>query len=1059
MFVNYFIRNPVFATVCSLFILIAGGVSLPFLPIEQYPDISPVQVVVSANYQGASADVVEETVTTVLEREINGVEGMRYMTSQSSNDGTSSITVTFEPGRNKDLAAVDVQNRVNLAEPQLPASVRQTGISVSKQSSAIVLGMGIYGDKGQYNEIFLSNYADLYIIDRLKRLPGVGTIASFGERRYAMRIWVDPMRLASRDLTAQDVVDALEEQNLQVGAGKIGQAPTKNEQLYQIDLIARGRLLEASEFGDIVLKSDGVGNLVKLKDVGRTELGAESYSTFSRLNGKPSFGMGVNQLPGSNALAVAQAVKAEMTKLAKDFPPGVTYDIPYDPTKFVEESRREVIKTLYEAILLVILTIFIFIQDWRATLIPAITIPISLIGTFAAMKVFGFTFNSLSLFGITLATGLVVDDAIVVIENIDRLLKEERLSPLEAAFKAMKEVTGAVIATSLVLIAIFIPVAFFPGTTGALYKQFALTIAFSVIISTFNALTFTPAIAALLLTGKIPQNRIFEVINWVIDGIRRIYARLLIFVIKIRYLVLAGFVFLLLMTGVVYARTPTAFLPEEDQGYFINVIQGPDGSSIDYTRRVVKQVEEKVGIIQEEVAGTFAIGGFSTVSGNSANNGIMFVPLKPWDERRTVEQSAISLVNKVRGPLLGGISDSLVIPVNPPTIQGLGSVGGFTFELQDRGNNGIEKLVEYKDLILAKAAQQPELKGVFATFSANMPQIVIDVDRNKAKALGIDIDDIFNTLQTYLGGRYVNDFNLFNRSYRVYIQADSDSRDNPEDIGALQVRSQSGRIIPLSNLVTLTNTVGAQVISHYNLFPSIEINGVAAPNYSSGQAIQAMERIAAEVLPRDMSYEWSGLSLEELTSGGQAPLIFGLGLLFVFLILAAQYNNWIDPIIILLSVPPAILGALLAQQSRGFANDVYCQIGLVLLIGLASKNAILIVEFANQLREEGLSITQAAIKASEARLRPILMTSFAFILGLLPMVFSSGAGAISRESLGTAVNGGMLASTFLSLAIVPVLYILINQLRQGIIDRFRVDRIPPISPNFPVKEPVDANRD
>jgi hydrophobic/amphiphilic exporter-1 (mainly G- bacteria), HAE1 family len=997
-------------------------------------------VVVSANYQGASADVVEKTVTTVLERQINGVEGMRYMTSQSSNDGTSSITVTFETGRDKDLAAVDIQNRVNLAEPQLPDSVRQTGVSVTKQSSSIVIGMGIYGDKAQYDEVFLSNYADLYILDRLKRLPGVGTVQSFGERRYAMRVWVDPARLASRGLTAQDAVDALEEQNLQVGAGKIGQAPTKNEQLYQIDLIARGRLLEASEFEDIVLKSDGAGNLVKLKDIGRAELGAESYDTFTRLNGKPSFGMGVNQLPGSNALAVANAVKEEMLKLSKDFPSGIKYDIPYDPTKFVEESRREVIKTLYEAILLVILTIFIFIQDWRATIIPAVTIPISLIGTFAAMKVFGFTFNSLSLFGITLATGLVVDDAIVVIENIDRLIREEGLSPTEAAFKAMREVTGAVIATSLVLIAIFIPVAFFPGTTGALYKQFALTIVFSVIISTFNALTLTPSLSALFLKGASPKNKIFDVINWFLDGLRGNYDRMLAFVIKIKYLIAAGFVFLLLSTGVVYANTPTAFLPEEDQGYFINVIQGPDGSSIDYTRRVVKQVEEKVSIIKEDVAGTFAIGGFSTVSGNSANNGIMFVPLIPWDERKTAEQSAISLVDKVKGPLLGGISDSIVIPVNPPTIQGLGSVGGFTFELQDRGNNGIEKLVQYKDQLIAKASQQPELQGLFTTFSASMPQLTIDVDRNKAKALGVDIDEIFNTLQTYLGGRYVNDFNLFNRSYRVYIQADAENRDNPEDIGALQVKSASGQMIPLSNLVTLKDTVGAQVISHYNLFPAIEINGAAAPGYSSGEAIQAMERVAAEVLPRDMGYEWSGLSLEEITSGGQAPFIFGLGLLFVFLILAAQYNNWIDPIIILLSVPPAVLGALLAQQSRGFANDVYCQIGLVMLIGLSSKNAILIVEFANQLREEGLSITKAALKASETRLRPILMTSFAFILGLLPMVFSSGAGSVSRESLGTAVNGGMMATTFLSLAIVPVLYILINQVRESILKRFNVDR-------------------
>ncbi|MBW4541249.1 MAG: efflux RND transporter permease subunit [Myxacorys chilensis ATA2-1-KO14] len=1026
MFADFFIKRPVFATVCSLIVLIAGAVSLPLLPIEQYPDISPVQVAVVSNYQGASADVVEKTVTSLLERQINGVEGMRYMTSISSNDGTSQITVTFEPGRNKDLAAVDVQNRVSLAEPTLPEPVRQTGVRVSKQSSSIVLGMGIYGDKGQYDNIFLSNYADLYVLDRIKRIPGVGNVQPFGERRYAMRIWLDPSRLASRALTAQDVVSALQEQNIQVGAGQIGQPPVKDDQMFQIDLIAQSRLTTKEEFEDLTLKTGSDGTLVKLKDIGRAELGAESYTSFSRYNGFPSFGMGVNQLPGSNALAVAHAVKQEMEKASKDFLPGMTYAIPYDPTLFVEESRREVIKTLYEAIILVVITIFVFIQDWRATLIPTITIPISLIGTFAIMKVFGFTFNSLSLFGITLATGLVVDDAIIVIENIDRLMKDHNMPPLQAASEAMREVTGAVIATSLVLMAVFVPVAFFPGTTGALYKQFALTIAFSVVLSTFNALTLTPALSALLLKGETPNNRVFRAINRGIDAVRNGYRHSLGLAVRLKYAIAGLFVTLLCVTGVVYLNTPTAFLPEEDQGYFINVIQGPDGTSINHTRDVIAKVEQTVGMIKEEVAGTFALGGFSTVSGNSANNGIMFVPLKPWDERRKAEQASTALIDKVRGPLLGGISNALVIPINPPTIQGLGSVGGFTFELQDRGDNGIDKLVEAKNQIVAQAGKRPELKGVFTTFSASMPQLKIDVDRNKAKALGIPLSDIFGTLQTNLGGRYVNDFNLFNRSYRVYVQADSGFRSNPDDIGALQVRTNAGQMVPLSNLVKITPTTGAQVINHYNLFPSIEINGVAAPGFSSGQAIKAMEQVAAEVLPKDMGYEWSGISLEEQTSGGLAPLIFGLGLVFVFLVLAAQYENFIDPVIILLSVPLAILGALLAQKVRGFSNDVYCQIGLVMLIGLASKNAILIVEFANQLRERGLSITKAAIAASESRLRPILMTSLSFVLGLVPMMLSSGAGAVSRQSLGTAVNGGMILSTLLSLFIVPVLYILIS---------------------------------
>ncbi len=1054
MFADFFIKRPVFASVCSLMILIAGAVCLPLLPIEQYPDISPVQIAVTANYQGASADVVEKNVTSVLERQINGVEGLRYMTSISSNDGGAQITATFEPGRNKDLAAVDVQNRVSLAEPQLPDSVRQTGVRVSKQSSSIVLGMGIYGDKGQYDNIFLSNYADLYVLDRLKRIEGVGNVQAFGERRYAMRIWLDPTRLASRSLTAQDVVDALSEQNIQVGAGQIGQPPMKEDQMFQIDLVAQSRLTTKDEFEDITLKTGSNGTLVKLKDVGRAELGAESYSSFSRYNGFPCFGMGVFQLPGSNALEVAKAVKAEMKAASKDFPAGMTYAIPYDPTLFVEESRKEVIKTLYEAILLVVLTIFIFIQDWRATLIPAITIPISLIGTFAIMKVFGFTFNSLSLFGITLATGLVVDDAIIVIENIDRLMKDQHMPPLQAASVAMREVTGAVVATSLVLMAVFVPVAFFPGTTGALYKQFALTIAFSVALSTFNALTFTPALSALLLKGHEQNNRVFRIVNRGIDVMRSSYRKTLTLFVHFKYTVLGIFIALLCLTGWVYVHTPSAFLPEEDQGYFINVIQGPDGSSVNYTRNVIEKVENAVKTIKEEVAGTFALGGFSTVSGNSANNGIMFVPLVPWGERTKPDQQATALINKVRDPLMNGLSEALVIPINPPTIQGLGSVGGFTFELQDRGSNGIDKLVAAKDALVAEANKQPELKGVFTTFSAKMPQLKIEVDRNKAKALNVPISQVFGALQTYLGGRYVNDFNLFNRSYRVYVQADSQFRNNPDNIGTLQVRSNRGRMIPLSNLVKITPATGAQVINHYNLFPSIELNGVAAPGYSSGQAIKAMERAAAAVLPRDMSYEWSGISREELTSGGLAPLIFGLGLVFVFLVLAAQYENYVDPIIILLSVPLAILGALLAQNARGFANDVYCQIGLVMLIGLASKNAILIVEFANQLRDRGLSITRAAIEASQSRLRPILMTSLAFILGLMPMVFASGAGAVSRQSLGTAVNGGMLVSSGLSLFIVPVLYILIATAHENLIDRFKQHPIEPTNaPQHEVIEP------
>lgn len=1030
MFVDFFIKRPVFASVCSLVILLVGLVSLPTLPVEQYPDISPVQVAVTANYQGASADVVEKTVTSILERQINGVEDMKYMDSISSNDGGSTITVTFEQGRNKDAAVVDVQNRVTLAEPQLPDDVKRTGVSVRKQSSSAVLGMAIFSEGNKYNNLFLSNYTDLYVLDALKRIKGVGNIQPFGERKYSMRLWIDPTRLASRNLTAQDVVSALEQQNIQVGSGQIGQPPTDDDQMYQMDLLAIGRLIEPSEFEEIVLKTGADGSLVKLKDVGRAELGAESYGTFSRYDGNAAFGMRIDQLPGSNALSVAKAIKAEMKLLSKDFPPGVKYEIPYDPTLFVEESQKEVVKTLYEAIALVVLVIFIFLQDWRATLIPAITIPVSLIGTFAAMKAFGFSLNSLSLFGITLATGLVVDDAIIVIENVARLMEEQKISARKAASLAMREVTGAVIATSLVLMAVFVPVAFFPGTAGQLYKQFALTIAFSIALSVFNALTLTPALSALLLQEGIEQhNWFFTPVNRLIDWTRKMYSLSLNWINRFKGIVLLMFIVSLGFTGWLYLQVPTAFLPEEDQGYFINIIQGPAGSSVNYTRKVIAQAEKEL-LKLRDVAGTFALGGFGN-NGNNANNGLIFAPLKPWGERQRAEQAATALISQVSKPL-SQISDAAVISINPPTIQGLGSVGGFQYKLQDRGSNGIDTLVQVKNNLLARANKLPQLKGVFSTFTADMPQLRIDVNRQRAQALQIPLDDIFNTLQIFLGSKYVNDFNLFERTYRVYVQADKQFRSNPQDIEKLQVRSKTGQMIPLSNLVKVTPKIGAQTINHFNLFRSIEINGVAAPGFSSGQAIQAMEKLSAEVLPRNMGFEWSGISLEELGSGSLAPVIFGLGIVFVFLVLAAQYENYIDPIIILLSVPLAILGALSAQSLRGLSDDVYCQIGLVMLIGLASKNAILIVEFANQLQEKGLSITKAAMESAQSRLRPILMTSLAFILGLLPMVTATGAGSVGRQSLGTAVCGGMIVSTLLSLFVVPVLYIVIGTARARI---------------------------
>ncbi len=1025
MFVNFFIKRPVFATVCALILLLVGAISIPTLPIAQFPDISPTQISVQANYIGADAETVEKTVTNILEREINGVEGLRYMTSSSSNSGTSSITATFDTSRDKDIAAVDVQNRVSLAEPQLPDTVLQTGVTVSKESSNILMAMSVYTTDDAYDDIFLSNYADLYIVDALRRIEGVGNVVIFGERTYAVRLWLNPQKLASRNLTAQDVVDALREQNVQVGAGQLGQPPSDEAQQYQIDLRAISRFQNIEEFEELIVKTGTNNELVRFRDVGRVELGAENYGTFLRFRGQEAIGLGIYQLPGSNALDVAQGVKTEMAQLAEQFPPGMEYGIGFDTTEYVEQSMTEVVWTLIQAVLLVVLVIFVFLQDWRTTIIPAVTIPVALIGTFAIIKIFGFSINSLTLFGLTLATGMVVDDAIVVVEDIARKIQDLGMPPARAAIAAMQELTGAVIATSLVLMAVFIPVAFFPGTTGALYRQFALTIAFAIALSTFNALTLTPTLSGLLLRQKPPiggwLGAIFGRFNRFLDGLRHTYRSILEILNAIKPIVLAGFVALLIITGWLYRTVPSAFLPDEDQGYFITLIQAPEGVSLSYTSDVMRQVEDEI-LAMSGVRATFAVGGFS-FSGSTSNQGVVFTTLEPWSERKPWE-SAQALIGQLFGKF-SQITEARVFPVNPPAIQGLGQFGGFQYQLQDRrGNLSINDLVEKMGEMLGV----PNLQSVFSTYSAATPQLLIEVNRDRAKALDVDIDDIFDTLQTYIGSRYVNDFTQGQRTYRVYVQADEQFRSDPDDIPKLYVRSGRDEMVPLGNLVTLTPNTGAQTINHYNLYRAIEINGAAAPGVSSGVALDTMEELSAQVLPPSMGYEWSGTSLEEIESGSQAPIIFGLGLVFVFLVLAAQYESFIDPVVILFAVPLAVLGALLAQSLRGLPNDVYCQIGLVMLIGLASKNSILIVEFANQLRAEGLPVVKAAFEAAEQRMRPILMTAISTLSSIFPLVIATGAGAGSRQSLGTAVFGGMFVATFLSLFVVPILYVVVKQL-------------------------------
>ncbi|MGH7708933.1 MAG: efflux RND transporter permease subunit [Vulcanimicrobiaceae bacterium] len=1027
---RFFLSRPIFAAVCSLVILIAGAIVLPTLPIAQYPRIAPPVVTVSANYIGASAQAVETSVTTPLEEAINGVEGLRYMSSTSTNDGTSSITCTFDLSRDLDRATADVQNAVQSAQGQLPAEVVQTGVTVAKNSGTFVMAIAMTSDNPAIDQIQLSNYAELNIKDTLKRIPGVSDVHVFGERKYAMRIWLDPRKLANHGLAATDVVTALQQQNVQVAAGAIGSPPTPVHQPYQISVHAEGRLATPQQFGNMVLKANPDGGLVRVRDVGRVELGAENYASYLKYNGKTATGLGVLQLPAANALTVANDVKAEMAKLATKFPAGVHYEVAFDSTTFVYESIKEVVITLFIAILLVILVIFLFLQDWRTTLIPAITIPVSLIGTFAVMKAFGFTINTITLFGLTLATGLVVDDAIVVIENIARFIQEKKMESIEGAAQAMDEIRSAVVASSLVLLAIFVPVAFFPGTTGQLYRQFALTIAAAISISLFNALTLTPTLSALLLgREEIEHGGFFRQVNRAIAASRKYYHGGMVHALRARWLVAAVFVAGLVATGVLYRATPTAFIPSEDQGYFIVTVQAPEGTSLNYETKVAGEAEAIIAK-QPEVVGVFNVGGFS-FSGAAPNLGLFFVRLKPWSERPGYDHSINAILGRIGGPLyrLPGVQ---VFAFNPPAIQGIGRFGGFQFELEDRANIGIPALVDVARKYEALGNRDPALSSVFTTFRNDSPQLQVDVNRDKAASLGVPLTNIFSTMQVYLGSEFVNNFDYLNRSYRVYVQADTPYRNRINDLQQIYVRSTSGAIMPIDSFISVHEVKTAPIITHYNLFRSIEISGQTPAGYGSGQSIAAMEALAKKVDPPGVDYEWTGISLEEIQSGGQSALIFLLGIVFVFLVLAAQYESFTDPLIVLLAVPLAIFGALAALGIRHIASDAYAQVGFLMLIGLASKSAILIVEFANQLRASGLDTIAAARQAAETRFRPIIMTSLAFVLAVVPLVFATGAGSGARHSIGTTVFGGMVVSTILNLFITPVIYVLVVSLRERI---------------------------
>jgi len=1028
---SFFIGRPIFATVIAIAIVLVGAVSLPFLPIAQYPPIAPPTVVVAATFTGASASVVEASVTTPLEEQINGVEGMVYMSSVSADDGTVTITVTFETGYDLDIAAVDVQNRVEVAASQLPEEVVQAGIAVTKQSSDLTVVPSLYSPDGRYDTLFISNYVDIHVIDVLSRIPGVGDVTIFGERKFAMRIWLDPQRMASLGITVEDVASAIAEQNQVVAAGALGEPPAPQGQVFQFTLTTMGRLESAEQFADIVIRADPDGKIVRIGDIGRVELGAEVYDETANVSGEPALPIGLMQLADANAIELADRVVAEMDRLSTRFPEGLEYEVIYDTTRFVRASIKEVLTTLAIAIALVVFVIFVFLHGIRTTLIPVITIPVCLVGTLAALLAFGFSINTLTLFGMVLAVGLVVDDAIVVVENVVRHLESEDIAPRVAVANAMKQVTAPIIATSLVLMAVFIPVAFTPGITGKLYEQFALTIAFAVAISAFNSLSLSPALCGVLLR---PGGKTRRGLAGRFDaGFTRLsagYERLVGFLVRRWFIVVVLFVVALGGTAYLFKEVPTGFVPPEDQGYFIVLVETPEGTSLQRTQEVVNQVE-KLLMDTPGMEHVVTFGGFSIIDMNSAPNvGSLFPVLKPWAERRSADEQLLTHILPTVNARFAEIPEAEVIAVNPPSVPGLSPTGGFEFELQDYSGGSLAALEAAAKDLIAAASERPELAGLFTTFSAQTPMYRIDLDRTKALSKGVTLDQDFTALQTYLGAYYVNDFNKFGRVYRVYLQAEADARATTEDISKIYVRNASGDMIPLSGLVTLHSEVGARNITHYNLFRSAAINGEPSPGYSSAQAIEAMEAVAAEVLANTMGFQWTGNAYQEIEAGNVLPYIFALALVFVFLFLAAQYESWSMPFMVILAVPLAMLGALGAQAIRGLENDIYCQVGLIMLIGLASKNAILIVEFARRRHEEGLTIEKAAMEAARIRLRPILMTAFAFIFGVAPLVVSTGAGAGARHSLGTAVFGGMFAATLLSLFVVPVFYVLIGRLRE-----------------------------
>ena len=1027
MKVSFFIDRPVFSAVISILIVIVGIIGLTMLPIDQYPQITPPVVKISASYPGASALTVSQAVATPIEQELNGTPGMLYMESNSSNSGGFSATVTFDISADPDLAAVEIQNRIKLAESRLPAEVIQNGISVEKQAASQLLTLCLTSTDPKFDEIYLSNFATLNVLDLIRRIPGVGRVSNIGSRYYAMQIWVQPDKLANFGLTVADLQNALKDQNRESAAGVLGQQPVQGLDV-TIPITTQGRLSTVSQFEEIVVRANADGSIIRLRDVARISLEAQSYNTESAINKENAAVLAIYMLPGANAMEVAKSVKEAMEEISKNFPEGMSYEIPFDMTTYISESIHEVYKTLFEALILVIIVVYLSLQSWRATVIPLVAVPISLIGTFGFMLIFGFSLNILTLLGLVLAIGIVVDDAIVVVENVERIMEEEKLSPYQATKKAMEGLTGAIIATSLVLAAVFVPVSFLGGITGQLYRQFTVTIVVSVLLSTVVALTLSPVMCSLILKPEDPnkkKNIIFRRINkWLAIGNHK-YVGLIKHIVKHPRRVLSTFGMVLIAILLIHRIIPTSFLPIEDQGYFKIELELPEGATLERTRIVT---ERAVEYLMENPAVEYvqSVAGSSPRVGTSQARSELTVILKPWEERDS--QTIDDIMAQVKKDM-SQYPECKVYLSTPPVIPGLGSSGGFEMQLEARGDATFENLVQATDTLMYYASKRKELSGLSSALQADIPQLYFDVDRDKVKFAGVPLADVFSTMKAYTGSVYVNDFNMFNRIYRVYIQAEAPYREHKENINLFFVRGTDNAMIPLTSLGTTSYTTGPGSIKRFNMFNSSVIRGEAADGYSSGQSMEIIEQIAREHLPENIGVEWSGLSFQEKQAGGQTGMVLALVFMFVFLFLAALYESWMVPVAVLLSLPVAALGAYLGVWGCGLENDVYFQIGLVMLVGLAAKNAILIVEFAKEQVDRGIDVVQAALHASQLRFRPILMTSLAFILGMLPMVIASGPGSASRQAIGTGVFFGMIFAVTVGILLVPFFFVLIYKMK------------------------------